>query len=779
VPSGQLVYNPRIQVLIDTNSDGIIDVSSDIISFQLNRISNGVSTFSCTLNNKNRKYTINSVSSSPIIETLNRIVVNMTRTSTLQVFSGYVTKAPIFTVLPNAIQIEAKCTIKRLQDIYWDSSIPQLRAILPGMWSKIQNEGNYTDGGAAQGVANLLYDVANWQQNQIYISKLPDGFLHIAATEFANVNSTLDSTLVNKLIAAVDGNGVNTSGGAGATAATGTNYAWAMTVLSEAGLPTSTNNVNNVVCWMAAEHPPDDWWGKNGPKWKNNPLNTTVGVDSLLSFPDLPTSASNTAKTIQQENMKSIYNALKNDASLQIFSAAASASPWDAGHYNNDPNYIASIPQPKVVAVPGATSSFNQVAAAAIDAAKKEIGLPYSWGGGSTSGPTLGVNQGATTVGFDCSGLTRYAYAQAGVTIPRSSEEQWTGTGTQFKAPSIPLPGDLLFWEGNPPGHVTLCVTSPDSSGNNGTQIEAQQTGTTIKIDSFSINDANFLGFTRPWANATGTSTLNVGTSAQDSSNTSSGSGSSTVDAFNTMFILPQWNPVAQMTYGSPRGFIMDEPVLNSVSQLCAASFRHFQSLGTGEFISWFPDYFGIYGTPCAMQIHNIEITRLEMYHSDDPLTTHVAVAGDTTGIGQSITAADWLSTIGIVSVQTQNIMNILFGENFKFDPNAFMQKYGMRPYVTTQPLIRSAELEFSYALMTFMDMWAQQYITDVELTFMPELFPGMRIQFPEIKFPQGPLECYVLEVNHEGSMTSGFTTRATLTAPSANGSMIYEGITV
>lgn len=211
MPSGQLVYNPRIQVLIDTNSDGIIDVSSDIISFQLNRISNGVSTFSCTLNNKKRKYTINSVSSNPIIETLNRIVVNMTRTSTLQVFSGYVTKAPIFTVLPNAIQIEAKCTIKRLQDIYWDSSIPQLRAILPGMWSKIQNEGNYTDGGAAQGVANLLYDVANWQQNQIYISKLPDKFLHIAATEFANVNSTLDSTLVNKLIAAVDGNGVNTS----------------------------------------------------------------------------------------------------------------------------------------------------------------------------------------------------------------------------------------------------------------------------------------------------------------------------------------------------------------------------------------------------------------------------------------------------------------------------------------------------------------------------------------------------------------------------------------
>ncbi|EUA08913.1 nlpC/P60 family protein [Mycobacterium xenopi 4042] len=38
-------------------------------------------------------------------------------------------------------------------------------------------------------------------------------------------------------------------------------------------------------------------------------------------------------------------------------------------------------------------------------------GVPYSWGGGTLQGPSRGVDSGADTVGFDCSGLTRYAFA--------------------------------------------------------------------------------------------------------------------------------------------------------------------------------------------------------------------------------------------------------------------------------------------------------------------------------------------------------------------------------
>ncbi len=57
--------------------------------------------------------------------------------------------------------------------------------------------------------------------------------------------------------------------------------------------------------------------------------------------------------------------------------------------------------------------------------AGSQLGVPYSWGGGSLTGPSKGVNSGANTVGFDCSGLTRYAFAGVGVLLPRWSGDQY------------------------------------------------------------------------------------------------------------------------------------------------------------------------------------------------------------------------------------------------------------------------------------------------------------------------------------------------------------------
>lgn len=86
--------------------------------------------------------------------------------------------------------------------------------------------------------------------------------------------------------------------------------------------------------------------------------------------------------------------------------------------------------------------------------AKRWIGWPYSWGGGNPRGPSFGFccspggSSGAAIKGFDCSGLTLYAAAQVGISLPHNSEAQ------SFKGQEIPpsagvsalRPGDLVFF---------------------------------------------------------------------------------------------------------------------------------------------------------------------------------------------------------------------------------------------------------------------------------------------------------------------------------------------
>ena len=71
-------------------------------------------------------------------------------------------------------------------------------------------------------------------------------------------------------------------------------------------------------------------------------------------------------------------------------------------------------------------------------------GVPFSWAGGGINGPTRGTGTGINTVGFDASGLMQYAYAGAGIKLPRSS-------GAMYKVGQKVLPqqgrkGDLIFY---------------------------------------------------------------------------------------------------------------------------------------------------------------------------------------------------------------------------------------------------------------------------------------------------------------------------------------------
>lgn len=83
-----------------------------------------------------------------------------------------------------------------------------------------------------------------------------------------------------------------------------------------------------------------------------------------------------------------------------------------------------------------------------------QMGVPYSWGGGSLDGPSKGVGDGANITGFDCSGLMRYGFAGVGVLIPRFSGDQYNAG--RHIPPDQARRGDLIFYGPNGGQHVTM-----------------------------------------------------------------------------------------------------------------------------------------------------------------------------------------------------------------------------------------------------------------------------------------------------------------------------------
>ncbi|MBA2944496.1 C40 family peptidase [Streptomyces himalayensis] len=110
---------------------------------------------------------------------------------------------------------------------------------------------------------------------------------------------------------------------------------------------------------------------------------------------------------------------------------------------------------------------------AALRYAVRQIGKPYQWG---AEGPSS----------FDCSGLTSQAWAHAGRTIPRTSQEQWA------QLPRVPLrslrPGDLVIYF-REATHVAIYL-------GNGLVVQAPRPGAKVKVSPIAANPV--LGAVRP-----------------------------------------------------------------------------------------------------------------------------------------------------------------------------------------------------------------------------------------------------------------------------------------
>lgn len=124
-----------------------------------------------------------------------------------------------------------------------------------------------------------------------------------------------------------------------------------------------------------------------------------------------------------------------------------------------------SVQGPSLVGYPQQSTSY------VIQRALSQRGVPFLYGGGNAAGPTRGTGLKANIVGFDASGLVQYAYAGAGLKMPRTSGEQ-CNVGRKV-ALSQAKPGDLMCY--GPAGTQSVAMYL-----GNGQMIEATEPAVTI-----------------------------------------------------------------------------------------------------------------------------------------------------------------------------------------------------------------------------------------------------------------------------------------------------------
>jgi cell wall-associated NlpC family hydrolase len=102
-----------------------------------------------------------------------------------------------------------------------------------------------------------------------------------------------------------------------------------------------------------------------------------------------------------------------------------------------------------------------------------QVGVPYSWGGGTAAGPGKGIDSGSGITGFDCSGLVLYSFAGVGIKLPHYSGSQYN-LGRKIPASQMRR-GDVIFYGPGGSQHVTIYLGQ-------GQMLEAPDIGLKVRV---------------------------------------------------------------------------------------------------------------------------------------------------------------------------------------------------------------------------------------------------------------------------------------------------------
>lgn len=348
--------------------------------------------------------------------------------------------------------------------------------------------------------------------------------------------------------------------------------------------------------------------------------------------------------------------------------------------------------------------------------------------------------------------------------------------------------GDVAFWKNGAPndnnyGHVSIVI------GISGDKItDFGQNPKPPTVDTIEPKTA-LSGALRPKAlgGVPGSSDALTGASSSSSSSTSSEADDLGLKLFKFVNYMTPSNTSAivesYLLKGSNTGLNManDKPAIDYVDSCCKASMRAYMSLPDGSFAAFVPDWFGKM-FPDSKYHNVIDIPRHEVmkfkadfdkssYVSHLFLTTNEALP-DPYGLGITSGLNDLmklLTSSGTVTMQYQGanllkLMDISSTGLDQNDPDALnklMQRWGVSVKRESDEYIQNAQLTAISALYRFLQYWANCFTSTMQLTFRPEIMPGLRLHFAD-----AGVTLYVKSVQHSWNATSGGTTNVTVVSP-------------
>jgi hypothetical protein len=169
------IYAPGIKVFIQASRKGIglVDVSEDLVEGTMIRRSDGVSTFTFSISNPQRKY-------DAVFAPNDRIVVMMKRLAWVRTYTGLLNSVPLITAWPMVVPLSSSCSLKRLQYWYWDSNAAATQNMIRDALAAVNTQKTNADGGITNVILTILDKVVGWPASKVHIAQIPANWFKIA-----------------------------------------------------------------------------------------------------------------------------------------------------------------------------------------------------------------------------------------------------------------------------------------------------------------------------------------------------------------------------------------------------------------------------------------------------------------------------------------------------------------------------------------------------------------------------------------------------------------------